>query len=503
MYRTHDCVRVFRGVSSGMYLQQISDRKLAQHAYLLGCETSKQAIIIDPERDIDRYFTAAAGMGLELVAAAETHIHADYLSGLRECGEAGLRLYASKTGDAEWQYDWLKNSSYQYELLTDGDEIPVGSVRCRAVHSPGHTPEHLSYLIFDGKRDQNHPLALITGDFLFVADLGRPDLLEVAAGFEGTMQSSARALFQSIQLLHKLPSSLLVLPNHSAGSSCGKGMSQTTMTTLGYELLANPALRAATTEDAFVSYILAGQPEPPPYFARMKELNRSGPPLLNALPRPRELHAADFSLLADQNLVVLDTRDWADFRACRIRGSLFAPPDKEFPTTVGSYVLPEEILCLVVEPARLDELIRDCIRIGFDQVRYFITPDTLRAAPIADLIVSGTREKGMHELPSIRKSGDALLLDVRKSSELAETGCIAGAINIPHVQLRRRYLELPPDRNVHLWCRTGNRSRFAYSLLERMQRTVTLCDGGIAAWQAQQGEFVPCAAGNLADLTPR
>ncbi len=473
-----------------MYLQQLSDRKLAQHAYLLGCESTKQAILIDPERDIDRYLETAKSLGLTIIAAAETHIHADYLSGLRQCAEAGMKIYASGAGGKDWQYFWLINSNYSHQIVQHADSISVGTIRLDVIHTPGHTPEHLSFLIFETQRDAQTPLAIISGDFLFVGDLGRPDLLETAAGIEGTMRSSAAALYQSLQRARTLIPSLLVLPNHSAGSSCGKAMSQTTLSTLGYELMSNPTIKAASSESAFVDFILAGQSEPPPYFARMKDENRQGPAILTSLPIPKQLSASELSQLAAKDMVILDTRSWEEYRQKRFRGALFAPLEKEFPTLVGSYVEPHERICLVVEESRIEEAVRDCIRVGLDQIPYFVNPTLLASLPSSDLLTTGTTEFPMAELEVRRLLPDTFLLDVRKGVELIETGRIKEAGNIPHVQIRSRSSELPREKNIHLWCRTGNRSRFAYSMLECLGFRVTLLDGGIAAWQEQQRELI-------------
>jgi hydroxyacylglutathione hydrolase len=427
---------------------------------------------------------------LTVIAAAETHIHADYLSGLRQCAEAGMKIYASGTGGIDWQYFWLLDSKHPHQIVKHADSITIGTIRLDVLHTPGHTPEHLSYLIFETQRDAQTPLAIISGDFLFVGDLGRPDLLETAAGIEGTMRSSATSLYQSLQHARTLLPSLLVLPNHSAGSSCGKAMSQTTLSTLGYELQSNPTIRAASSETAFVDFILAGQPEPPPYFARMKHENRQGPKVLSSLPSPRQLGASDLSLLDATDVVVLDTRSWEEYRQKRFRGSLFAPLEKEFPTLVGSYVEPNERICLVVEESRRDEAVRDCVRVGLDQIPYVVKPALLASLPSSDLLTAGTSEYPMRELEQRRLLPDTYLLDVRKGVELTETGRVKGAGNIPHVQIRSRYRELPREKNIHLWCRTGNRSRFAYSMLERLGFHVTLLDGGIAAWQEQNGEMI-------------
>ncbi|WP_409029575.1 MBL fold metallo-hydrolase [Gracilimonas sediminicola] len=187
-----------------MFFQQIFEEKLAQYAYLIGCQRTGEAIIIDPMRDVDRYKELAMQNNLKLVAAAETHIHADYLSGLRELAEQGLTVYASDEGDKDWKYEWLMGSDYDHKLLKDGDEFSIGNIKFTTVYSPGHTPEHVSYLVTDGAAT-DEPMGILSGDFVFVGDVGRPDLLESAAGQKGAMKSSAKVLYQSLQRFKEMP----------------------------------------------------------------------------------------------------------------------------------------------------------------------------------------------------------------------------------------------------------------------------------------------------------
>ena len=203
-----------------MLVRQIADSKLAQFAYLIGCPRTGEAIVIDPERDVDRYFDLAARHKLRIVAAADTHIHADYLSGLREMAARGVFVYASKEGGPEWRYEWLLHGEYPHRLLGHRDQFSVGCIEFVAVHTPGHTPEHLSYLVRDAGGGAEDFIALASGDFVFVGDVGRPDLLERAAGLVGVMEPSARAQFASIQREFRgLPEFIQVWPAHGAGSA--------------------------------------------------------------------------------------------------------------------------------------------------------------------------------------------------------------------------------------------------------------------------------------------
>ncbi|MDX1577501.1 MAG: MBL fold metallo-hydrolase, partial [Gemmatimonadota bacterium] len=203
-----------------MLFRQIADDKLAQYAYLIGCQRTGEALIIDPERDIDRYLAIAEQEDLRIVAVAETHIHADFLSGAREFAERlDVRLYLSDEGDEDWKYEWAKDDRYDAVFLKHGDTFSVGLVELETVHTPGHTPEHVAFLVTDRGAGADEPMGLASGDFVFVGDLGRPDLLETAARVEGAMEPSARRLYGSVQKFLELPEFLQVWPAHGAGSA--------------------------------------------------------------------------------------------------------------------------------------------------------------------------------------------------------------------------------------------------------------------------------------------
>ena len=261
-----------------MFFRQIQEPNLSQYAYLIGCQRTGEAIIIDPMRDIERYKALAAQEDLRIVAATETHIHADYLSGAREIAEQEkVKLYLSDLGGPDWQYFWAKDSSYDVTFVQHGSTFKVGNIAFKVLHTPGHTPEHISFLVTDLGGGADEPMGLLSGDFVFVGDLGRPDLLETAAGEEGAQEPAARILFQSVQDFLTLPEYLQIWPGHGAGSACGKALGAVPESTVGYEKRFNASIQAALDgEDHFVSAILDGQPEPPLYFARMKHLNKHG-----------------------------------------------------------------------------------------------------------------------------------------------------------------------------------------------------------------------------------
>lgn len=452
-----------------MFVRQVIDGKLAQFAYLIGCPRTGEAIVIDPERDVDRYLALAARHRLRIVAAADTHIHADYLSGLREMAARGVLVYASKMGGPEWQYEWLLRSTYPHRLLGHGDRFSVGRIELQAVHTPGHTPEHLSYLVRDAGDGAKDFIALASGDFVFVGDVGRPDLLERAAGMAGVMEPSARQQFASIQReLKRLPEFLQVWPAHGAGSACGKSLGDVPTSTVGYELRTNRSIRAATDEQAFVDFILAGQPEPPLYFARMKRDNRRGPELLPALPSPPPLAASDVAGLDGRtDLVVLDTRSREAFFQGHLGGAILAELDEQFCTNAGSYVSEGAAIHLVADAVRVDEAVRALVRVGLDRIVGYITPDTLSDYAKQGGVLRRTRTIDMAAMEAERIAGRANVLDVRGLTEF-EAGHVPGAIHVPHTRIATQIDSVPTGKPLLVHCSTGARAAAAVAMLARL-----------------------------------
>lgn len=452
-----------------MFFRQIVDPKLAQHAYLVGCQRTRQAIIIDPERDVDRYVALARREGLRIVAAAETHIHADFLSGCLELVERyRCSAFLSAEGGAEWQYEWADGHE-SVTLLRHGDHFSVGGIDFEAIHTPGHTPEHISFLITDRGAGATEPMGMASGDFIFVGDLGRPDLLESAAGHAGAMEPSARRLYGSAREVFELPDYLRIWPGHGAGSACGKALGAVPDTTAGYEKRFSPALAAVQAgEDAFVEYILEGQPEPPLYFGRMKEENRRGPAVLGPLPRPRRMSGGELAAVSrDPGTVVIDTRaDRLGYYAEHIRGSIYAPLNKSFPTIAGCYVDPASDIVLVCGESEVDEAVRDLVRIGLDRVVGWAAATELEALRAAGGETAGIEVVDFDEVELRRAGPDTLVLDVRRATEFAEAR-VEGACNIAHTRLAARLDELPRGRELMVHCLSGARASAAASLLER------------------------------------
>ncbi len=450
-----------------MLLRQIFDPFLAQYAYLIGCQRSGEALTIDPERDIDRYQKLAAENGLRITAVAETHIHADFVSGGRELAESpDIQLYLSAEGGPDWSYRW-PGTRPNTHFLKHGDHFMVGNIRVEAIHTPGHTPEHLSYLITDVGGGADQPIALATGDFVFVGDVGRPDLLESAAGQKGVMEPSARQLQKSLhERLKPYADYLQILPAHGAGSACGKSLGAVPTSTLGYERRFNGALKLALTEgDAFVKQILAGQPDPPLYFATMKRVNRDGIAVTGGVSTPPHLTAADFAERARRPEVrILDARgDRAGFDAAHVAGAIHAPLRTPFfSTSAGSFLSEnDEILLVLEEQEDADVATRQLYRIGFDHIAGWIT---VAEAKAGGLLTASIPRIDFPSFDAAKARAEGEIIDVRTTSEFQQ-GHLDGARSFPYTRLKASVDELPKDGRLFIHCGTGKRASLAASFL--------------------------------------
>ena len=461
-----------------MFLRQITDSSLAQNAYMIGCQRTGEAIIIDPERDVDRYLKIAADNGFRLTAVADTHIHADYLSGARELMEHhGAIAYLSAEGGPDWQFEWAKEKT-NARFLHDGDIFRIGNIELKALLTAGHTPEHLSFLITDIGGGATEPMGLLSGDFIFVGDVGRPDLLESAAGQAGAMEPSARTLHKSLRATANLPEHLQILPGHGAGSACGKALGAVPTSVMGYERRYNGALREALegSEEAFVQDILSGQPEPPRYFARMKRDNKAGPTLLaeGKLPQPRRLQSDEVAArVAAGNVIFLDLRsDRKSFMNQHLMGSLFAPlAGGKLPIVAGSYVDENSPIILLVNDAdEVDQAVRELVRIGLDKIEAWICVSEALAVPG---VTSHQKSITTAELAS---HPDAVVLDVRGASEFDDCH-VRGAKNIAYTRLAARLEEVPDAHPLYVHCGSGLRASFAVPYLVSKNLEVVYVDG--------------------------
>jgi len=465
-----------------MLLRRFYDPKLAQASYLIACGRSGDAIVVDPNRDAEQYVRAAESEGVRISFVTETHIHADFVSGSRElAARTGARLYLSGEGGEDWSYDFA--AADDAVLLRDGDTIDVGNIRLSVMHTPGHTPEHLTFLVTD-RAVADEPMGAITGDFVFVGDVGRPDLLERAAKLEGTMRAGARDLFASLKRFAALPDWLQVWPGHGSGSACGKGISAVPHSSLGYERRFNWAF-SITDEDEFVRQVLEGQPEPPAYFAEMKRVNKHGPRVLGELVRPARLDASGVIAAVTSGLPFVDTRAADAFASHHIPGSVNIPLNKSFSTWAGSLVPYDRELYLLIDDNvadRADEATRDLAMIGLDRIAGYFGVDALKAWEDDGRALEAMPQLTVSDLAPKLTGGDVHVVDVRGASEW-EAGHLPGAPNVPLATLAERLSEVPRDRLVVVQCQSGGRSAIAASLLRAngVERVANL-EGGFAAW---------------------
>jgi hydroxyacylglutathione hydrolase len=336
------CLADVRLGEAKMLLKYFYDQALAHASYLVGCQKSGTAIVVDPGRDIDGYLAVAAQNGMRIVGVAETHIHADYVSGARELADrVGARLYVSDEGPAEWKYEFA--GQYDHQMLKDGDRFSVGNVQFETMHTPGHTPESVSFMLTDLGGWADQPMGIFTGDFIFVGSIGRPDLLEEAAGIFGSAKVGAHSLFASVAKFRQLPDYLQIWPAHGAGSACGKGLGAIPSSTVGYEKRFNPALQF-DDEEAFVDYILADQPEAPKYFAVMKRVNKVGPKVLGASSSPPVLESDQFPQRHPE-AVLIDVASKETFRQGHVPGAINLPMSGLAAWRVGYWITSGRPIC--------------------------------------------------------------------------------------------------------------------------------------------------------------
>ncbi|MDZ4783422.1 MAG: MBL fold metallo-hydrolase [Planctomycetia bacterium] len=459
-----------------MLLKYFYDTALAHASYLVGCQKSGEAIVIDPSRNIDPYLEAAAKEGLRIVGSAETHIHADFVSGSRELADrVGAKLYLSDEGQVDWKYQFA--DQYPAMLLKNGDRFHVGKVKLEVLHTPGHTPESISFVLTDEGGGATKPMGIFTGDFVFVGSIGRPDLLETAAGVIGSAEIGARQLYHSMRRFRGLADYLQVWPAHGAGSACGKGLGAIPSSTVGYEKLFNPALQF-TDEQKFVDYILADQPETPFYFAVMKRVNKVGPELLRNLPPAESLTPADLLRLTKERLVI-DTSPAEVFAASHVHGTINIPA-ASLVRWAGFLVDYRQPVYLVTEEVSLARDLRALRSIGIDNVGgYFDVAAVQKSGLRSESYVSATPE----ELRDRIESGEATLLDVRARTEY-ESGHIAGAEHHFLGTLLRNLDRLDRNKPVIAQCLGGGRSAVATSILQRAGFDTTNMQGGYRAWIA-------------------
>ena len=437
-----------------MYFEHIYERGLAQASYFIGCQVTKEAIVIDPKRDIDTYLEIAKRQKFKIKHIAETHIHADFLSGARELSEAtGGSIYLSDEGGDDWQYQ------YPHTGLKDGEIIKIGNLKFEVLHTPGHTPEHISFLLTDTK-NSDKPVMIFTGDFVFVGDIGRPDLLERAAGLKGTMEKGARQMFESLKLFKSLPDYLQVWPGHGAGSACGKSLGAVPSSTVGYEKIVNWALNI-DDEDEFVPRLLEGQPEPPKYFAMMKKLNKTGPAIIKNIALPNKLSVEEFKEALNNGHKVIDTRDNFLFAKEHIEGTINIQENNSFSNWAGWILNYDEPFVIIASDDRIEEINKKLLRIGLDNILGYVdTIEVLKTNGLKTSSINLLSSEAMKE-----KISNAFVIDVRNKSEYLE-GFIPGAEHIFAGYIKDNLDQIPGDRDIILYCTSGERSSIASSILK-------------------------------------
>ncbi|MCC3289753.1 rhodanese-like domain-containing protein [Arthrobacter sp. zg-Y1110] len=463
-----------------MLLERIYDEDLAQASYFIGCQRQGEAVVVDARRDINTYLELAAANGMRIVAVTETHIHADYLSGTRELAAAtGAEMYVSGEGGTDWQY------RFEAARLHDGDTVPLGNITLQALHTPGHTPEHLSFLVTDGAFS-SEPGYLLSGDFVFSGDLGRPDLLDEAAGGVDTRFEGARQIFRSLQeKFLTLPDHVQVYPGHGSGSACGKALGALPSTTVGYERLYAwwGKYLAANDEQGFVDELLDGQPDAHAYFGRMKRENRQGPAVMGERAPLQELSADDVARgLAQDTLTFVDTRSNGEVHKGTVTGSVNIPAGTKTASFGAWAVDPETdhrpLVLLAADQGSAQEMWDHLVRVGIDRVAGFAT--TMDGLPqTLPRLIQPEELEGFDA---------ALVLDVRNRTEHT-AGHIPGSKQLSAGRVLWNLDQLPDEGTIVTYCQSGVRNSVAASALRRAGYDVVELDGSYAGWSGMQARI--------------
>ena len=457
-----------------MYFQHVYDKSLAQASYFIGCQKAGVAAVIDPKRDVDTYMEIARANNMKITHILETHIHADFLSGSRELAKlTGADMYLSDEGGEMWQYE------FPHVGLKDGDQVKLGNLVIDVVHTPGHTPESISFLLTDTPAI-NEPVMLFTGDFVFVGDIGRPDLLEKAAGMKGTQDIGAKQMFESIKKFAVLPDYIQVWPGHGAGSACGKALGAVPSSTVGYEKLRNWAFQFAKDEKGFSNYLLEDQPEPPKYFAMMKKLNKVYRPLLTEVPKLRALSADELKANLAKGLKLIDAREKTEFAKGFIPGSINIQGNNSFGTWAGWFLKYDEPFMLLADESQLDDLTRKLMRIGLDSIEGYISSTSIWEETGGEL--QKAKIISLEETKTLIHNNNVQVIDLRGAVEY-NSGHIAKADNVFVGTLTENLDKISKDRKVIIHCQGGDRASIGYSLLARNGFTnVANFSGSINEW---------------------
>ncbi|WP_066423836.1 rhodanese-like domain-containing protein [Anabaena sp. 4-3] len=453
-----------------LVLEQINVEGLAHLSYLVGDDKAGLAAVIDPRRDVEIYLQKARDLGVRITHIIETHIHADFVSGTHELqARTGAPIYGGKS------------DAYQFELrqLNEGDKLKIGSVTLQALHTPGHTLEHLCFLIFDSKQG-DQPFGIFTGDTLFNLDVGRPDLVG-----GGTEKKQATQLYHSIfDKLVPLGDRLEIYPCHGAGSSCGKSIGDRRQSTIGNEKVFNPALQQRS-ETEFVEWILKGMPEPPKFYSRLKQLNAQGAEVMGCVPTLQPLSPQEFQqMMQDENTIIIDTRSILAFGGGHIPGAINIALRPEFPNWVGWMIESDKKLLLVIESQRDVKLVTEQLfRLGYDNLGGYLH-NGMTSWQNAGLPLQQVGEWTVQELNAHKQDPNVTVLDVRSDDEF-QHGQVPGAkhIYVPH--LEEHLDELDKNQAIATYCGSGYRASIAASLLQKhgFEKVINI-PGSWMAWKA-------------------
>ena len=439
-----------------MFFQHVYDKTLAQASYFIGCQKAGVAAVIDPKRDVDSYLEIAKQNNMKITHIMETHIHADFLTGSRELAAlTGASLYLSDEGGEGWEYE------FDHVGLKDGSSFMVGNLKFDVLHTPGHTPESISFLLTDTPASPE-PVMFFTGDFVFVGDVGRPDLLEKAAGIKGTMDAGAHQMYKSIERFSNLPDYIQVWPGHGAGSACGKALGAVPSSTVGYEKIRNWAFRFNKDENGFVKFLLEDQPEPPKYFVMMKKLNKVNRPLLTSVPSLKKLSNKEMLDAMSKGIKLIDTRLKTEFAKGYIPGSINIQGNNSFATWCGWFLNYDEQFILLADEKKLDDLTRKLMRIGLDNIMGYVSSTDefmkeggkLETVPVINI----------DEFKAAMKEPNVQLVDLRNATEY-RSGHIENAEHVFVGTLPKNLDKISKDKKVVIFCQGGDRATIGYSLL--------------------------------------
>lgn len=462
-----------------MFFQHVFDKSLAQGSYFIGCQATGEAIVIDAQRDTDVYLEIAKTNNLRITHIAETHIHADFLCGSRELAAVtGAKMYLSDEGGPDWQYE------FSHVGVKNGSIIKVGNLTLEVMHTPGHTPESISFLLTDHPATAQ-PIMIFTGDFVFVGDIGRPDLLEKAAGLIGTKEIGAKQMFQSLKKFAALPEFVQVWSAHGAGSACGKALGAVHSSTVGYEKIRNWAFQYSEDETGFISYLLADQPEPPKYFAMMKHLNKVDRPLLVEVPKHSKLSKEQFLTAYGNGIKVIDTRNKVDFANGFLPNSYNIQNNNSIATWAGWLLNYQEQFILVADDNEMDGLTRKLMRIGLDNIYGYISN-----VENLDIELQKADVISIDEFKNYISKENVQIVDVRGATEF-EAGHIQGAVNIFVGTLQDHLAQISKEKQIVIHCQSGDRSAIANSILARNgYSNVKNYAGGMKEWAANNETII-------------